>query len=243
MRRWFFFAWCVTCISGAHAMTAQASLEHHDLNQVRERVKLELTQYLIGIYGEEKTRQDIAITISNLDSRLTLPKCSSELITQITETAYGQRSMPVRISCKEGARWSIFVPTSIDIYEDVVVSTRRLGKGEHLTKEDIILKRTNTSQVGQSYIESVKELIGKEMKRTLKAGVMLRPRDITEPKLVNRGDSVDIRSRTKGIMVSTQGTALSDGRLGQRIKIRNTRSTRVVDALVVGPGVTEVSHW
>ncbi len=54
--------------------------------------------------------------------------------------------------------------------------------------------------------------------------------------VVCRNDSVLIQAISNGMNITTKGTALSDGSLGQQIRVKNDKSNRIIDAQVSGIG-------
>jgi flagella basal body P-ring formation protein FlgA len=56
------------------------------------------------------------------------------------------------------------------------------------------------------------------------------------PLVIKRGDTVSMEANIGGITVKTSGTAISDGRIGQQIRVKNNQSARVINAKVIGSG-------
>jgi flagella basal body P-ring formation protein FlgA len=61
------------------------------------------------------------------------------------------------------------------------------------------------------------------------------------PVVVHKRDSVRLRLYVGSLQVTTRGEALEDGRAGERIRIRNVDSSRVVSGRVVDRGTVEVT--
>ncbi len=210
--------------------------DYQDMQSIKQAVQGQLLEHLYGIYDETTVQNDIEITVSNLDSRLSLSQCTNELETELKENSYGGRNMSVKVSCTTGSRWTIYVPAAVDIYVDVAVSSRNLQKGEQVQPGDFSLKRTNTSRIGRQFFDSAPALIGKEVRRTIRSGAVIRPQDVQQPELVKRGDTVILTAKSGSLTVTSNGTAMASGRLGEQIKVMNTQSKRVIDAVVSGPG-------
>ena len=68
----------------------------------------------------------------------------------------------------------------------------------------------------------------------------MTPRVLEAPRLVRRGERVTITARADGIDVRMAGKALMDGTAGERIRVRNINSDRVIEATVASPGMVEV---
>ena len=62
---------------------------------------------------------------------------------------------------------------------------------------------------------------------------------LENPELVKRGDLITLLVRSHGFTASTKGTALESGKKGQRIKVSNASSTKVVEGIVIESGVVE----
>jgi flagella basal body P-ring formation protein FlgA len=60
------------------------------------------------------------------------------------------------------------------------------------------------------------------------------------PLVVRRGEAVVISAASSIVAVKVAGVALTDGRLGEQIRIKNLSSSRIVQAKMVGPGQAEV---
>jgi flagella basal body P-ring formation protein FlgA len=64
---------------------------------------------------------------------------------------------------------------------------------------------------------------------------------IDAQRLVKRGAEVTIVADTGNIEVRMRGKALGEGGRGDRIKVKNVRSGRVVTATVMARGVVQIS--
>lgn len=229
------------CVCVLAPWYASASNPSQDLGTVRKSVKAEVVTYLNGIYGPAMVESDIEIRISNLDSRLRLNHCDSDLETTIKESNYGTKNVSVKVHCPSGSRWTIYVPVSLDIYDDVAISTRNLRRGDLVTSADFNFKRANTSQLTASYLDDPRAIIGKEVRRSIRSGSVIKHQDLQAPDLVSKGDIVVVTVASGALEVRTEGTALTNGHLGEQIQIRNTRSKRTVDARVTGRGTAEIT--
>lgn len=237
MIRRIFLIYTVSLLGGyAHAADVT-----QDLDIVRQSVRTEVVYYLNGIYGLDKVKNDIQVKIGNLDSRLRLHHCDSSLRSTVKENNYGAKNVSVKVQCTSGSRWTIYVPVSLDIYDDVAVSTRNLRKGDVITSADFSFKRTNTSMLNASYLDTPSTLLGKEVRRPIRSGSVIKHQDVQEADLVSKGDTVVMTVAHGALEVKSEGTALNNGHLGEQIQVRNRVSKRIVDARVTGRGTAEVA--
>ncbi|MGI2801365.1 flagellar basal body P-ring formation chaperone FlgA, partial [Photobacterium damselae] len=82
-------------------------------------------------------------------------------------------------------------------------------------------------------------LFGAKVKRNVKMGEAVQANDIC---MVCRNDKVVISAGQPGLKIITQGTALSDGTLGEQIRVKNNRSNKIISAQVSAVGEVDVSY-
>jgi flagella basal body P-ring formation protein FlgA len=123
----------------------------------------------------------------------------------------------------------------------VPVLAQPVGRGEIIREEAVILQEMKRSPAGIDYITDGQVLVGMAAKRPLRAGVPLRGSDITQPKLVAKGDLVTIAFVAPGLSLSVRGKALEDGVQGQAIRVLNTQTNRTFDGAVAATGYVLVS--
>ncbi len=122
----------------------------------------------------------------------------------------------------------------------VVMAGRVITRGEVITADALVMKRYNVGNLHGEPLLSREEATGLIAKRTLRPGKPILRAQLEQPLLVKRGEAVTIISQTGDIRAQTAGVALKDGRLQQNIKVQNSSSERVIDAIVVGPGAVRV---
>jgi len=224
-------------------MASSALSQFEDVKDLRAKIDVHAKQYFESIYGSEKFSRDVRLRVSNLDPRLKLAKCEDPIKFDIIRPAHRSRNVTVKTTCESVKRWSIYVPLTIEIYDDVVVAARALTRGTIIETEDLQTRRINTASLPLGHVVDYTRLIGMELKRSTRNGSYLLLSSVEPPRVINKGDAVVLEARHSALSVATKGTALNNGQVGEQIKVRNNRSDRVVDAMVTGPGrVTVVSR-
>jgi flagella basal body P-ring formation protein FlgA len=121
------------------------------------------------------------------------------------------------------------------------VTATPLSRGDTIARADIVMRAFERTQIRQQLITDPDELVGMAVRRSIRGGQPLRADDIAEPKLVTRNSLVTISFKSTGLTLTAQGRALSDGARGDLVGVMNTRSRRVIQAVVSGPGQVSVS--
>lgn len=236
---------CLILISSmpTHASGIQAEQNtFQDIHKLQSHVSEYTRNYLSKKYDKHTMAENVKISVSSLDSRLQLAKCDNFLTYSMKAPRHNARNVTVKTNCRiNGKRlWSIFVPVSISIYSQVVVLKDNLPRGHILSSSDMSYQRVNTAGLTSNHITNIDNVVGKQVKRSLKAGAALRSTYVSEADVVKRGDAVALMARSLFLSVDTRATALSNGYIGETIRVRNSQSNRIIDAEVTGPGRVEI---
>ena len=132
------------------------------------------------------------------------------------------------------------MPVTIALMEEVVVTRHPIVRGQALRAADLALSETDVSRLHKAYFTRIDDVVGLRSKRAVRAGQTLHAGLLRREQLVKRGAQVQIVADTGGLYVTMRGKALADGGLGDRIRVKNLNSGRVVSGTVRGRGVIEV---
>lgn len=164
--------------------------------------------------------------------------CAAPLAITAKDSGQSLTRLTLLVAC--GNEWSIYVPIDLNVYRTVVVSTRPLANGAVLTSADVELSSINIGQLTGTYLTALDEAVGMGVKRPLMPGRPIVAQQLEPPLLIRRGEAVMINAENSALAVKMPGTALTDGRRGEQIRIKNQATSRVIDARVVGPGQVTV---
>jgi len=202
------------------------------------QLKQEVASFLANEYSNAAYER-VEINVGNLDQRLKIGTCNQPLHMRAQDNSGLGGNITVNVECTSGRRWSIHVPAQVYIFSAIPVAARPLTRGELVSAADITVDTVNISLIRQEFLSATELAVGKEVKRNINQGEPLRSALLDAPRAIKRGDLVELASVAGSIRVITSGTAMSDGRIGQKIRVRNTQSTRVVSARVMAPGQVE----
>jgi flagella basal body P-ring formation protein FlgA len=124
---------------------------------------------------------------------------------------------------------------------EVPVPARLLAPGETIAAGDMTTVTLRTDRISPDMLLQASDLVGKAPRHQLRAGEPVRQSDVEVPLVVHRGTLVTILLETKSLRLSAEGKALDDGGMGAVIRVANTKSSRVIDAVVAGPGTVAVA--
>lgn len=177
--------------------------------------------------------------ISGLDPRLKLSPCNDTPRIS-TSQKFRAGKLTLKTECRLPHPWKIYVSVHVERLHPVVISTRTMSRDKVIENQDLRLKTENIDRLNFGYFTSIEAVAGMITKRNLQQGSVLSPNQLVPPRLINKGDSVLIEAANSRVRVKMPGLAMSDGRKGQQISVRNTQSRRVIRAEVVAAGIVKV---
>jgi flagella basal body P-ring formation protein FlgA len=124
----------------------------------------------------------------------------------------------------------------IDARMPVLVTTRRLRRGETLGPDELRVEEREVRTLPRGTIADLQQVAGHRLKRSLAQGVALLPSYLDSEPLVRRGDTVVIRAGGAGLDLRVEARALEDGGLGQTIRVENRSTRRRFLVEVTAPG-------
>ena len=124
---------------------------------------------------------------------------------------------------------------------DVPVPARLLAAGETIGARDITTATLRADRLGADLLLQASDLVGKAPRHALRPGEPVHASDVEVPLVVHRGSLVTILLETRALRLSAEGKAMDDGGMGAVIRVANTKSSRVIDAVVAGPGTVTIA--
>lgn len=134
----------------------------------------------------------------------------------------------------------VSVPARIEVWSDVVVAAKPLGRYQPIDAEDIKIEKMNLSRVPANVIVSAEEVVGLRTNRNIAVNAVLRQDQVEMPPLIKRGDVVRVVAESPVLKVVVQGKAKQDGGKGERIRIVNLASKKTIYAKVMDEKTVQV---
>lgn len=214
------------------------ALDHNGLRQSVESFMRAQIPVLQNRYGRNSR---IEFALVAMDPRLNLPNCQQPLALSIKEQENITSRLNVQVSCNAGMGWNVFVPIDIAIYLPVVSANGPLARNTTLAEGDVQMAEIDITRLNGPYLTQAQDAIGLSLKRQLNPGMPITSDMLSQPVLIKRGDAVTITAEGDGLSVKMPGVAMSDGRRGEQIRVKNNNSAKIVDAQVLETGQVAVS--
>lgn len=184
---------------------------------------------------------DVHISAKALDPRLKLALCTQILQAHMPYSSVSSSKATVAVRCEGEQAWSLYVPVTMQIYQEIAVASRPLAQGTLLAANDIEMQRMDISQAAGGYLSQANLAIGQVTTRPVQFGRPLLSNLLKAPTIIRRGQTITMLAQQSSFEVRSMGESLMDGAVGERIKVRNRRSKRVVEGVIAKDGIVYVN--
>jgi flagella basal body P-ring formation protein FlgA len=181
------------------------------------------------------------IQMSRLDSRLRLSKCSLPLNATLAPGSRFVGKSTVHLRCNGDSPWTVYIGAQIKLYGKVIQTATPLNRGHVLTDLDLVRMEVDLSRIQYGYFTDKKYLIGKQLKRRLAQNKIIKANYVKYKTLVKRGELVSIIAGNSQYSVKMTGTAMASGAKGDRIRVKNSSSKRIIEGTIKEAGVVSIN--
>ena len=211
----------------------QATVERDSLVIGRE----EITDYVLAALLDKGADPDMLVDLGNRRLRLYVPAESSATVA-VEDTTYDQRTRRFTAilvaPADDPSAQRVRVSGKLHQMSEIPVLSRRVLKDEIITKRDIKWIRTRSDRLQKDTLTNIADLVGKTPKRGLRAGYPVRISQVRRPLLVTKGSLVTLVLRVPNMLLTAKGRALDGGSDGDTIRISNSQSNTIVEAVITG---------
>lgn len=119
--------------------------------------------------------------------------------------------------------------------DTIWVLNQSLARGTVIAPEHVRAKPVaDLDRLPDGVIDDATRIIGRTLKTNLGEGRAIQTRHLEFDWYVTEGSFVVIETRTSSIAIQTGGIAHQNGQLGERIRVENKRSGRIIEGTVAG---------
>lgn len=197
-------------------------------NFSKERVKLAIHQYL-----ESKITTDHLIEIKDEISDISFAE--DGVRAQINGDFFkGEFSLSISFYNEENIIIKTqFVNIKTRLFKEVLVLKNMIAKSQPIQRDDLFRKKIEITNYDIVPISTYKEIIGKKLKANLGAGSPLFESSFQEENFVAKGDNVEVLAQVGNIIIRAQGTALQDGKKGEKIRVERDGAKKIIQCEII----------
>lgn len=125
---------------------------------------------------------------------------------------------------------------------DVPVPLRSLAPGDLAQAEDFTLRRLPFHALSASAVLALEEIRGLEIRRLLPEGRPIPASSLRAPRVIRRGDRLELIYSGPGLRVTAAARALEDAALGATLRVQNLSSGKIVTGQALTDGRVEIDR-
>lgn len=137
------------------------------------------------------------------------------------------RAMTVTVDCRS--------------FRDVVTTTRAVRRGALLDPELLAIEERDITSLKHGSFASLDELSGMRAGRPIGSGVIVSHRHAEPVPVIHRGDGITMSVTSGNMSLLASGEALQDGGVGERIRVRNIDSGKVIYGVIIDADMIRIS--
>ncbi|HDR04636.1 MAG TPA: flagellar basal body P-ring formation protein FlgA [Candidatus Marinimicrobia bacterium] len=124
------------------------------------------------------------------------------------------------------------VPLNVKVYQEVLIAAEDLDRNETITRENVQLLRIELDREPSYYLTDYSDLDGKIAAQRIRQGNVLRKTMIRQKPDIFKGDPVTIQILGNNFRIQADGLAWEDGQIGERIRVSNRITGKMMQAEV-----------
>lgn len=210
-------------------------------NNLQSLADVEHAAYIFTLAQAQARFNNPEISLTPMDKRLRLQNCEGglEAFTNREMTSAGNVTVGVR--CHQPVAWTVYLPLQIKVMQPMVVVARPVSGNHVLTEQDLRIEQRDIGSLRQGYMTNIAAVVGQQAKYSLGLGTVVQKNHLRPLNVVKRGESIVLVASAGTMEVRMQGTAMADAGVGDRVRVKNLSSERVVEGVVDAPGVVRVT--
>ena len=201
---------------------------------------------LSGLIGNELTTRGVLSGTTTAEAHFDLPNVSFNA----TQGANAASLSDLRYAAETGIFSARFVIAGIDQPVELSGTVQLMTQAPELTTShaagtvlaasDFQLTAVPLATANGAGYADLNQLVGKQLVRQSRAGIMLKPSDVADPTVVTRNASVTVMLKVGAMTLTVKGQALGTASAGQPVDVLNPLTKKVLHGIARADGAVEI---
>lgn len=139
-----------------------------------------------------------------------------------------------------GRRQPLTLGGRIDMMINAPYLKTSMPAGAILSPDNIEMRSVEVGMAHNGHLPTLDQLVGKQLKRPARAGMILTSADVQAPLLVARNDTVTLYYKAGALTLTARGQALNAAAEGQTVSVLNLLSKKVITGTATSAGTVTV---
>ena len=205
-----------------------------------ERIRKAVEDHIYTKSGA--ARQDLVIEIRGRLPKLVVS--SGDYVVRVAMKAApqikGHVSVPIEVVCQGRVEQMASISVLIRRFGSVLMTARQLPKHHDVAIEDVVAEQVETTTLPEDIVRELSEIEGKRTVRIVSGNCILTSSMLESRPVIRHDDHVALAVRSKKAIVTVQGVAKQDGRIGDVITVQRIGSYERYRGKVIGAHAVEI---
>jgi len=133
------------------------------------------------------------------------------------------------------------IRVKIAYFENVLIATDRIGRHQLINNENCMAKRMEITSLTARPLTSENSLADLRSKRDIRKGQILSSGSTEKIPTILSGQGVSILYKSTILEISAKGKAMESGYVGEKIRIKNEQSKKIITGIIVDSETVEIA--
>lgn len=195
--------------------------------------------------ADELKAENVTFTISRLDlpSKIEIP--SGDFVVKAflgkSQNLFAPFSVALEIRVDEKIVRRLSAMIQIEAFAEILVANKNLISGKRLANDDVKTENRHLEKPLKNYLRNIESLRGLNLIKNLTEGDELTTDSTIAAAVIKTGDAVQIEAHSEKLKIIINGEARTNGKIGDRISVKNTQSGAILQAVVLDEKTVRVN--
>ena len=152
----------------------------------------------------------------------------------------GVQNWTMNLSDARGVR-PLVIAVHARPHPTVPVMVRGVTAGRVIRPDDVALAAVPPDDLPSDHVTTIDDIVGREAATTLRADRAVGVSSLRSPRVIRRGDIVELTIHGGGVSVATEAVARADGSIGDVVEVETRSPRRRLTAEIVEAGVVRIA--
>lgn len=152
----------------------------------------------------------------------------------------GRRNFTLTATVDDSEEIRVPVVAEVEEWAEFPVAARPLSRGEIVEEKDIAKARLNINAIPRDIVREPESVVGLATMQQVQSGEVFRENRLRIVPVIDQGQKVTVIYTLGAVHASATGIALDAGVTGDKIRVKNESSKRIIEGEIVEPGLVKV---
>lgn len=195
--------------------------------------------------AEQLKAEGVSFKIVRLDlpAQIEIPSGEIEVKADLgnSRNLFAPFSISLEIQADKKTVRRLSLMTQIEAFANVLVASKDLSLGSKMSASDVIIENRRLEKPLTNYLRTPENLRGVNLTKNISTGTLLTTDTVVSAAVIKTGDLVQIQAQSGNLKIIVGGEARTNGKIGDRISVKNTQSGAILQAVVLDEKTVKVN--